>query len=253
MFSSSNPPVKESTGPHTTATHPPFLFRAAQAKIIEQKALSLFLEKADLERGTKSVYRLSEAFDGALEALFEAATPDFEKLYKNVAAEGNLPQRPGTLQTKAPPRSDPSDLSPGAVREELKVRGVDLSAASTPRALRDASVEYDFVAGKGQNLNSDHEQVLKAIKDLNMGFKQTSLQSHVAVHTKKPGARVMYRLIGGGDSLQFNQLTNNTEDDVPIGLYFVWAERNGHPTSPKTSPFKLIKARISIDLEEINP
>jgi hypothetical protein len=253
MFSSSTRPAKHGESPHTAATHPPFLFRAAQAKIIEQKALSLFLEKAELEPGTKSVYRMSEAFDGALEALFVAATPDFEQRYKNPTADGNILQRPSVPQTKALPRSDPSDLSPAALREELRLRGVDLSAASKPGGLRDALVEYDFVAGKGTNLNSDNEEVLKAIQDLNLGLKQISLQSHVSVHTKEPGARVVYRLIGGGDSLQLNELTNHAEDDIPVGLYFVWAERNGHVTSPKTAKFKIIQTRTSIDLEESKP
>jgi len=64
------------------STHPPFLFRAKQAELIEQKALSLFLDKAELPSGTGSVYRFSEAFGAASAVLLETAAPDFIKRYR---------------------------------------------------------------------------------------------------------------------------------------------------------------------------
>jgi hypothetical protein len=149
-------------------------------------------------------------------------------------------------------RASSADLSPRTIRAELTARGLNLSKPSTPTALRDALVVYDYQAGNGVNLNSNTDEVLKAIKGLNEELGQTSLQSHVTVRTKNSGARVWYRLIGREDSHPFNQLTNHSEDDISIGLYFVWAERNGNPTSPKTLPFRIIKAREAVELEESN-
>jgi hypothetical protein len=150
---------------------------------------------------------------------------------------------------EGPSSADLSDLSPDTVRRELGKR-VDLSRPSTPQALQDGLVEYGFVAGPGANLNSNSEEVLKAIKDLNQGFSETSLQSDLTVHTARPGARVRYRLIGQTDSMQFNQLTNQAEDKIPIGLYFVWSERGGRPTSSETAKFRIIQAKTRVDLEE---
>jgi hypothetical protein len=252
MFSDPAPATKLHRNPQKTDSHPPFLLRAAQAGLIERKARSLFFKKAELEPGTRSVYRLSEAFDSAMQVLFDAATPDFESNYKSLAQYSNGARLSGG-PTRAAQTSDPLDLSPSAVRGDLKERGIDLSTESAPPVLRDALVEYDFVAGKGENLNSNTQEVLRSIKDLNAAIKLAALQSHVIVRTKDSGARVVYRLIGGGDSLYFNQLTNHTEDDIPIGLYFVWAERGGQPTSSTTAKFKIIQTHTSIDLEEEKP
>jgi hypothetical protein len=142
-----------------------------------------------------------------------------------------------------------SDLSSALTRAELKKRGIDPLSVAT---LRDAFIVYDFHAGSGDNLNSNAEEILKALKDLNTGLGQTSLQSHLSVRTKKPGARVWYRLIGGDDSHQINQLTNRAEDDIPVGFYFVWAERSGRLTSSKTGVFRIIRAKATVDLEETN-
>jgi len=153
------------------------------------------------------------------------------------------------FQAKRSTPASLSDLSSALTRAELKERGIDPLAAPT---LRDAFVVYDFQAGPGNNLNSNAEDILKALKDLNAGLGQTSLQSHLFVQTKNAGARVWYRLIGGDDSHQINQLTNHAEDDIPVGFYFVWAERSGRPTSSKTSVFRIIKSKATVELEETN-
>jgi hypothetical protein len=66
---------------HSTATisHPPFLFRAKQAEILEQQVLSLFFEKADLQPETRSFYRLSAAIGTATTVLFESSVSEFRK------------------------------------------------------------------------------------------------------------------------------------------------------------------------------
>ena len=144
-----------------------------------------------------------------------------------------------------------SDLSSKAIRTELKARGFDPSSASTPSALRDDFTEYDFQA-RGSGLNPNKKAFLEAAKNLSISLSETSLQSHVTVRTQRSGARVWYRLIGRDISLPFNQITNNTEgEDLSIGLYYVWAERDGKATSSKEIIFRIIQTKVPIDLVEV--
>jgi hypothetical protein len=143
------------------------------------------------------------------------------------------------------------DISSDTVRKELRKRGVDATSTATLTGLKDALVQYDFQVGNGNNLNSNSEEVVKAIKDLNASLFQTSLQCHIKIRTKSAGARIWYRLIGRDDAHQFNQLTNGTEDDIPIGIYSIWSERHDTPTSSKTAVFRIIQVKTVVDLEEL--
>lgn len=142
-----------------------------------------------------------------------------------------------------------SDLSSRVILSELKGRGLNPSKATTPRNLRDAFTQYDFEA-RGSGLNPNNKEFLDAAKTLSVDLSETSLQSHVIVRTQTPGARIWYRLIGGETVSPFNQLTNNTADDITIGLYYIWAERDGKPTSSKEIIFRVIKEQVAIDLVE---
>jgi hypothetical protein len=142
-----------------------------------------------------------------------------------------------------------SDLSSKIIRSELKARGLDPAKKTTPRKLRDAFTEYDFHAN-GSGLNPSNKEFIDAAKNLSADLGETSLQSHVTVHTKTPGARVYYRLIGKETNTPFNQLTNDAADDITIGLYYIWAERDGKPTSSKEIIFRVIKEQATVDLVE---
>jgi hypothetical protein len=133
---------------------------------------------------------------------------------------------------------------------ELKARGIDPLDSNANHNLRLAYISYEFEAGQGKNLNSNQEDISKALEKLNTGLAETALSSHVKVRTPRPGARVWYTLVGSGGKHPFNQLTNNSEDDLPIGIYFIWSEREGKVTSSKQIPFRIIQAAISVDLEE---
>ena len=146
-----------------------------------------------------------------------------------------------------------SDISPAAVGADLQSRGIDLSNGRGPQSLRDAMIAYSFVAGNGANLSANNGEILSTILKLNAAFGQTALESHVSVQTGTTGARIHYQLIGRDDTRQMNELTNRAEDDISIGLYYVWAERNGHPTSPKDAVFRIIQARTTLQLEEHKP
>jgi hypothetical protein len=66
-----------------TASHPPFQLRYKEMETVERRALSSFLEKAELKPGTEETYRFSKAFGNALGVLFEQSIPDFKKRYES--------------------------------------------------------------------------------------------------------------------------------------------------------------------------
>lgn len=144
-----------------------------------------------------------------------------------------------------------SDISPQTMLKELRKRGIDPLSSDAPHNLRVAYISYEFQAGQGKNLNSNQEEISKALQQLNEGLSGTSLFSQVRVRTKAPGARVWYALVGSGSAHPFSQLTNDSDDKLPIGIYFVWSERAGKVTSSKLIPFRIIEAQTSVDIEEI--
>ena len=143
-----------------------------------------------------------------------------------------------------------TEVTAEAIRVELKARGLSSSEAATPEGLRNAFTEYDFQA-RGSGLNSNKKELWEAAKNLSAALSQTTLQSHVTVRTQKSGARVWYRLIGRDTPTPFNQLTNDTADDVSIGLYYIWAERDGKATSSKEIVFRIIQKKVPVDLVEV--
>jgi hypothetical protein len=156
------------------------------------------------------------------------------------------------LQTKGPARTSVLDASSSTIRRELTERGLKSATLSGP--LAEALVVYDFEVGNGHNLSpNSKDEVLKAVKELNTSLRSTNLQSRVAVKTKAAGARVFARLVGREDTYAFNQLTNNSVSDLSIGLYFIWTERAGIPTSSKTIIFRIIQKEVLVDLEEKEP
>jgi hypothetical protein len=138
--------------------------------------------------------------------------------------------------------ASPTDVSSEAIRLDLKARGVNLSAGPTAEGLRNAFTEYDFQS-RGSGLNSNKKELWEAAKSLSTALTETSLQSRLIVRTQKPGARVWYRLVGRDAATPFNQLTNNSEEDVSIGLYYIWAERGGKATSSKNIVSRIIQKK----------
>jgi hypothetical protein len=173
-----------------------------------------------------------------------------------VPMSSTFAQQSGLIQHRARKRAQTtrsapaSDLSSSVIKAELKARGLNPSAVSTSAALREDFTEYHFQGG-GKGLNPNNRELWEAAQSLSLTLSQTSLQSHVTIRTQTPGARVWYRLIGRDTSVPFNQITNDTAEDLSIGLYYVWAERNGKATSSKDIVFRIIQKNVPIDLVEV--
>lgn len=144
--------------------------------------------------------------------------------------------------------NSPSDTSPNAVYLDLRDRGLDPLLGSD-QALRLAFIQYDTAMGDASNLNPEFEDAQAAASALNTELAKTTHNSFVRIRTEFPGARIRYRLIGKANLNSMPQLTNSTGRPLRIGLYSIWAERNGERTSTPMV-FRVTSERTDIDIEE---
>lgn len=142
-----------------------------------------------------------------------------------------------------------TDISPAAIRHDLQKRHVIGNHDTAANEIVSALASYDFQTNNGSNLNSNDEETKRALANLNKSLATKRLQSHVTALTREAGARVWYQLIGSGQPSPFGGMTNNATEDLPIGIYLVWSERQGHKTSISV-PFRIISPQCSIDIEE---
>ncbi|TAT71036.1 hypothetical protein [Rhizobium ruizarguesonis] len=147
------------------------------------------------------------------------------------------------------PQEDFRDVSSSAVAKDLQERGID-PFTDTRAGLRTGFISYDMVVSQSHNLNSDQKGVTDAAHALNAGLAYAQLTSMVEVRTSKPGARIRYKLVGGGFPTEaMARLTNASDDSLPIGIYEFWSERAGVETSAHLS-LRIIKPKVTVDLEE---
>jgi hypothetical protein len=160
------------------------------------------------------------------------------------ADQGDAVSREPSTQTLA-------DLDPNQIYLEAKERGVDLLSRKTDRHLREAFVTLHAAADEsGSQLVSEDKPWTKAAREVSSGLSQTKLVSTMMVRTITPGAQIKYKLIGDSRELTAGRLTNSTSEQVVIGLYHVWAERNGHPSSSEEVIYRVIRPEVIIDLAE---
>jgi len=232
-------------------SHPPFVIRFVEASVLADKAQSLFFENSKLPAGTAQVYRLGKLFQETLLMLSDRTDPLFEQRYQDTE---NRPAKSSakTSELASKNRVSPNELSPALVNQELKERGVDVLDPTRAAPLKDAFVKYDYLAGDSTNLVSESPSVFKAAKQLAKTLGDTGLRSKVKVITKTAGARVHFQLIGLQNDTVSSRLTNNTDDELPIGFYHIWTERQGVRTSSKTNIFRILKAEAIVDIEEMD-
>ena len=145
--------------------------------------------------------------------------------------------------------SQATDISSAAIRRDLQKRHVIGKQDTEANEIVSALASYDFQTSNGANLNSNDEETKRALANLNKSLATKKLQSRVTVLTRVAGARIWYQLIGSGQPSPFGRMTNDATEDLPIGIYLVWSERQGRKTSVSV-PFRIISPQCSIDIEE---
>jgi hypothetical protein len=141
-------------------------------------------------------------------------------------------------------------LAAARLSDELAARGVDVRSDSMGEDFRQSYALYDAAYRRGVSLDS--AEFRTAAARMNRTLARAGIESFVKVTTAKPGARVRYRLIGESTIQAFGPLTNKSEGDIPIGLYYFWAERSGTPTSRPLYQ-EILRPRVDIELEEASP
>ncbi len=84
--------------------------------------------------------------------------------------------------------------------------------------------------------------------DLARHLAATGLTSEVSFRTTMPGATIRYRLLCKSEAETAALKTNDALETLPIGLYFVWAERNGQPSSKHR--YRIVEERKPLDIPE---
>jgi hypothetical protein len=161
--------------------------------------------------------------------------------------------RANILQAQAQPAaaakhalSRSADLSSVAVRSALKSRGLDPLLDTASPTLSNAYAGYKFGSLRGDE-EGPHSDA--SIKPLNEALTGLAITSIVQPHTARPGARILYRLIGEEDATALPQLTNHADESIPIGIYYFWSERDGRATSERER-FVVIRSHVRLDIEE---
>lgn len=104
-----------------------------------------------------------------------------------------------------------------------------------------------------QQLRSgDPEQQKSALKDISAELRRSSgYSTEVYICTACCGAQIKYRLISDEREFVLARLTNSSEPfPLTVGIYHVWAERNGKPTSKVDLQYSFMHAspqRIDVD------
>lgn len=140
-----------------------------------------------------------------------------------------------------------ADLDLNALYSEAKERGIDLRAPSTSRRLREAFLYLDFVGGSAKF--GEDKAVREAATVLADELATTGTTSILRVRTGRPGAAVTYRSIARKVPISASQLTNDTQELVPIGYYFIWASHDGNQT-PMERVYRVVAKTVEVHLAE---
>jgi hypothetical protein len=206
-------------------------------------APSFFFMSMDLVERDKAILESGQAPPRLSKEDLRLAERAVEQLFNSANASASST---ASLEQDEHSNSHP----PSLVQEELKARGVNVLDHSKAGAVTDDFVRYHFLSGDSSNLVSESPSVMKAAEKLAASLTGTGLRSKVVVRTKQDGARIHFQLIGRKEDISSSRLTNDSEDEIPIGFYFIWGDRQGHPTSSKTDIFRIVSSKITVDIEE---
>jgi hypothetical protein len=90
-------------------------------------------------------------------------------------------------------------------------------------------------------------------EDVTRVAKQNRVTSNVDFQTPNTGARVRYQTLGQRDRKEPATLAKcptACTESLPIGIYYVWSERNGRDTSNRDELFRLVQKAEKVVLDE---
>ena len=136
-----------------------------------------------------------------------------------------------------PEIQDYSRVSMGTIRDDLRYW--------RPSVLEEFDTFIIHSKPPGTAQETEQEQLAAAEYLAATGFNST-----VTFRTpRKDGATVKYKLICRPDVLTAAQVTEGVEP-MPIGIYYVWVERDGKATSPTDRRYRIIRPTVTLDVSE---
>jgi hypothetical protein len=76
------------------------------------------------------------------------------------------------------------------------------------------------------------------------------LTSAVTIETERDGATIKCRFLGNPKGTLTGQWEEKAGAEFPIGLYYIWTERDGKPTSPTDAWYRIIRKQERIKIYE---
>lgn len=159
------------------------------------------------------------------------------------APQDVIVERPSAVpaMAEAPAKGDEYELDVSAIRRALDGRGISLNNErwTTLRAALDNCSAHPTTGSTSS-----------IWEFLSSALVETGLRSEVSFRTRVPGAVIRYRLITRTDAETASRPTNETVESLPIGLYFIWTERDGRPTFETRRRYRVIEEKRTIEIPE---
>lgn len=155
-------------------------------------------------------------------------------------------------------RLDPLDR---AALQQI-VRGRDLAGREPAAAGPENGGEASESEPQIRRTREDFRRVVlegafQAMSDSDVGMVElvqamvnSGYTSAVQFTTSTPGALVKYRLVTANSATTVPGATNQADVDLPIGYYYVWAERDGQPSSSPDERYLILDESLTIHLHE---
>jgi hypothetical protein len=102
--------------------------------------------------------------------------------------------------------------------------------------------------------NSAYSKVTDQVQSVTNYAESAGVRSTVHVRTTNPGALAHFQTLGqrlrAEPGITAGQTTNDGEQSLPIGMYFVWTERSGRVTSDVNRQVMITEEKVPIDIAE---
>ena len=116
-----------------------------------------------------------------------------------------------------------------------------------------AKKDYDRLLADAKRLASDDRAFIAVSDVIVNAASERKILCQVTFCTIRPGAVIYYQTVGErvrGDDAHSLSATTNCVTQLPIGVYFIWATRDGRATSDTEREIAIINATECVQLAE---
>jgi hypothetical protein len=148
---------------------------------------------------------------------------------------------------------DAADREVVAISVKDRVALVQLVAARVAKISevkdKDSVVKFRDASEKWSPASKDDQKWVDLYRAAARVASSEGLKCKTTVSTATGGARVKFRMVGEATVITAGEPSDCTED-VVIGVYKIWSERDRKPTSSQTDEFRLVEETKKVTLIE---